>query len=84
MGNLFSKKTFAGVFVFAVCQWLAYAAFTGAGLTDRTRGSTKGIEDLIGWLSGQVGNVPAAIIISLLDVVLGYYAYTRMEHRTEG
>jgi len=84
MFQIFNNKYFAGGFVFVVFQWLAYAAFAGTGLTDRTRGSTKGIEDLIFWLTDRTGNLPGAIIISLLGIALGYYAYKRMERRTEG
>jgi len=82
MSNM--KKYFAGGFVFAVFQWLAFTAFTGGDLTSRERGSTKGIEDLIGWLTAKVGSVPAAAVISILGVVLGYYAYKRMERITNG
>ena len=53
----------------------------GAELTDRERCRSKAdaMEDLITWLTDQVGHMPAAAIFSVAGLVLGFVAYKRME-----
>lgn len=70
-----SVKPFViGALVFAVCEYLAYVAYTGETLGVSGRRG-RAIADLVNWLVTKVGSMPAAGILAVVGVVLATIAF---------
>ena len=70
-----SVKPFAiGALVFAVCEYLAYVAYSGETLGVSGRRG-RAIADLVNWLVAKVGSMPAAGILAVAGLLLALIAF---------
>ncbi len=74
MNNMSVKPYLVGILVFAVCEYLAYVAYSGETLGVSGRRG-RAIADLVNWLVLKVGSMPAAGILAVAGLALAFIAF---------